>query len=298
MPAMLPAALTEILSAKTPLTLDSLALIEVRGAEAREFLQGQLSNDVDAAQPLRAQLHAYCNPQGRALAVLHLIAHEHGFWLVTPADLADAVVARLKMFVLRAKVEVARSECGLAGALHDATLDAPGVTPVTLEEIPGARARKFFIGARDALAALSPAPGDAAWRIASIVDGLAQVYAQTTAQFIPQMLNLDCTGGLSFRKGCYPGQEIIARLRYRGKVKQRMLCAVTRESKPPAPGDSIFAAQAKKVGRVVDAVACGGDCILSACVSAPLLQQGALHLHSDGAELTRIALPYSTEDDA
>jgi len=294
----------EMLAAPRLVALDSLALIEVGGDDAREFLQGQLCNDIDDAQAYRAQLNAYCNPKGRVLAVLRLVPHARGFWLVTPADLADGLIARLKMFVLRAKVDIARSKLALLGAVNaadagagDAAADADaGRTVFVHLDGVDIASRQFVIGKPGAIeadaAAIERAPTDAIWRLADILAGLPQIYAPTAGAFIPQTINLDLSGGLSFTKGCYPGQEIVARLRYRGKVKQRMLAAFAPGAAAPPPGTPLYAADSEqKAGQVVDAVECADGALLSAGAAA----DGALRLRpEDGADaaLTRIELPY------
>ncbi|MDA8015116.1 MAG: hypothetical protein MPK09_05845 [Gammaproteobacteria bacterium] len=275
----------DALSRPRMVALDSLALIEVGGEDAREFLQAQLGGDVGAAQPERAQLNAYCNPKGRVIAALRLIPRAEGFWLVAPAELADKLILRLKMFVLRAKVEIARSQSPLFGAIN-----CNGEDGISHAELDGdtAVSRKFLLGAP----AEKPAEKtDAFWRLADILAGLPQVYAPTAEQFLPQAINLDLTGGVSFTKGCFPGQEIVARLRHRGKVKQRMFALFLPDAPPPAPGAPLLAEDSEqKIGQVVDAVACDGGSIAGAVLPATA---------PDGAKNSaRIKLPYEIPETA
>lgn len=301
-------ALGNLAGGVTATALDSHALIEVTGDDARDFLQGQFSNDLsevgDAANPARrCQLNAYCNPKGRVLAVMRLVRHDRGWWMVVPAGLADPLISRLKMFVLRARVEIApKPQTALLGLINGAQCTGGR----GLERVPvrGVVPRQMMIGEPQAVDAfiranaLEPASGDGPWRLADILSGIPQVYAQTAEQFIPQMINLDRVGGLSFTKGCYPGQEIVARLRYRGRVKQRMLAGVARGLAGLAPGDPVYCDQRagqnpRKVGQVVDAVPTNrGEYTFSATAPVQLSDGETLRVGpAPGAALTRIALP-------
>lgn len=288
--------------------LDSHALIEVTGDDARDFLQGQFSNDLsevgDASDPARrCQLNAYCNPKGRVLAVIRLVRCDGGWWMIVPAGLAEPLISRLKMFVLRARVEIApKPQTALLGLINDA--QCAGGRGLERVPVRGVVPRHIMIGEPPAVDAfmranaLEGASGDDRWRLADILSGIPQVYAQTAEQFIPQMINLDRVGGLSFTKGCYPGQEIVARLRYRGRVKQRMLAGVAGGLAGLAAGDPVHSDQrpGQKVGLVVDAVPTDrsrGEYAFSATAPVQLGDGETLRVGpAPGAALTRIALPY------
>ena len=249
--------------------LTQLALIEARGPDALAFLQGQLSNDVRKAAPERAQLSSYNSPKGRMLAVLHLLRRDDAILLELHASLLEAVLKRLRMYVLRSKVTLAavsdRALLGLAGPDAGAVLSAAGL-PAPAEPLAcawsddvavlrrlGATPRYTIlapVGQRDALRArlaTSTQPGTPAdWRRLDIEAGVPTVYPETQDRFVAQMCNLDALGGISFDKGCYTGQEIIARVHYRGAVKRHME-ARRLDGPPPAPGTRLEA------GEVVDA---------------------------------------------
>lgn len=303
-------ALGHLAGGVTAAALDSHALIEVTGDDARDFLQGQFSNDLseigDAANPAqRCQLNAYCNPKGRVLAVMRLVRHDRGWWMVVPAGLAEPLISRLKMFVLRARVEIApKPQTALLGLINGA--QCAGGRGLERVPVGGVVPRRMMIGEPQAVDAfmranaLEPAPDDGPWRLADILSGIPQVYAQTAGQFIPQMINLDRVGGLSFTKGCYPGQEIVARLRYRGRVKQRLLAGTVRGLAGLAPGDPVYCGQRagqapRKVGQVVDAVPTDrsrGEYTFSATAPVQLNDGETLRVGpAPGAALTRIALP-------
>lgn len=284
--------------------LDSLAYIEVTGADARDFLQGQFSNDLDAVAAGDAdggapacQLNAYCNPKGRALAVMRVLRLGDGWVLLAPAALAEQLIKRLRMFVLRAKVSIEARPVvlrGVVGApdpeLKRAAADHAGTV---CAEVAGVVPRQLIIGDAPAMDALAPEPSvsDDKWRLVDILSGIPQVYPATAEAFIPQFINLDRVGGLSFSKGCYPGQEIIARLRYRGRVKQRLVAARARGLESLAPGDPVGAGDSgRKIGLVVDAAPTGRrEFVFSATVPWPL-GDTALQVGRD-ATVTRIALP-------
>jgi tRNA-modifying protein YgfZ len=194
--------------------LDSWARLHIAGEDAEMFLQGQLSADVRKVGPSAPAWASYNSPKGRMLAVLRLSRDAKGtFELQLPADVAEAVARRLRMFVLRSKV--------------------------TLAPLP----------ARDAQAELAD-------RRALIDAGVPVVYAQTQDRWVAQMANLDLVGGISFDKGCYTGQEVVARLHYLGNLKKRLL-RVRGSGPPPAPGSAIrdAAGDGQAVGEIVDAVA-------------------------------------------
>jgi folate-binding protein YgfZ len=231
-----------------------LGSLLVSGADARSFLQGQLSADIDALTPARA-LPASCNSaQGRVQAVLWLTERADGIALLLPASLTERIAARLRKYVLRSKVKIDESPA------------APGIVePAAYRE-------------RD-------------WQLAGIRAGLPQVYPETYESFVAQMLNLDLLGGIAFEKGCYTGQEIIARTHFRGAIKRRMF-RFGSEGPPPAPGTRVLAGE-QHAGDVVDAAATSEGCELLAVVS--LAQQDAeLELESDrGVGIKKLPLPYS-----
>lgn len=249
--------------------LAQLGFIEARGPDAAAFLQGQLSNDVRKVVPERAQLSSYNSPKGRMLAVLHLLRRDDAFLLELQASLLDPVLKRLRMYVLRAKLALTavadRAALGVAGPDAAAALAGAGL-PVPAEPLEcswlddlavvrrlGAMPRYTIlapVARRDALMGTLGArllPGTPAdWRRLEIEAGVPTVYPETQDRFVAQMCNLDKLGGISFDKGCYTGQEIIARVHYRGAVKRHMEL-LRLEGPAPAPGTRLEA------GEVVDA---------------------------------------------
>jgi tRNA-modifying protein YgfZ len=256
-----------------PFPMSSLEALAVTGPDARIFLQGQLSSDINEVTGNRGQLSAWHDPKGRVLAIFRILPWPDGFLLVMQAELAPAIEKRMRMYVLRAKVQ-------LQAGVPVRALDAEGAAAwfagggVALEETPlsAVLAEGFSAlrmpGACGWLVAGVGAPetpcnpaGTDAWAVAEIAAGVPEVYPATSGQFVAQMLNLDRLGAVSFTKGCYPGQEVVARAHHLGRVKRRARIFTT-DGAPPAPGDSL----ADTGGTVVRAAASGPSCLVMAVV--------------------------------
>jgi tRNA-modifying protein YgfZ len=199
--------------------LEDFGMLRFRGPDAHKFLQGQLSNDVTRLVPgaiMRAGLHS---AQGRTLALLWLAAGADGDILaLLPLELVATVAAQLRRYQLRAKLTISE-ESGQQRIYgrHGAGAAAPEPGSWTLA--PG---RALLIRAAGDGIPPGAAMTRTQWRALDIAGGLPQVYAATSGQFVAQMLNLDCVDAISFSKGCYTGQEVIARAHYRGRVKRRL----------------------------------------------------------------------------
>jgi folate-binding protein YgfZ len=238
--------------------LDELGALRFAGPDARKFLQGQLSNDLSVLQPgrlLRAGLH---NPQGRTLALLALIAGGgEDVLAILPHELLASVTGTLKRYVLRAKVQI--SDASPAHTIFGVTaVDSPGPAPSAPESaLPIIRGYASDRGLLVMPSAESPPTAAmltrSDWRALDIADGLPQVYQATSGQFVAQMLNLDCIDAISFSKGCYTGQEVVARAHYRGRVKRRMQRFLSDMPLQLAPGETGQLADGRSF-RVVDAL--------------------------------------------
>jgi folate-binding protein YgfZ len=231
-----------------------LGTLLVSGPDARAFLQGQLSADIDALTPAQALLASCNSAQGRVQAVLWLVERSEGIALVLPASMLERTATRLRKYVLRSKVKI--------DALP---------TAVELPQPHAYRERE--------------------WRLAGIRAGLPQVYPETHEAFVAQMLNLDLLGGVNFEKGCYTGQEIIARTHFRGAIKRRML-RFESAGPLPAPGTRVLAGD-QHAGDVVDAAATDAGCELLAVINLSQ-REAELELESSrGKRLKELSLPYS-----
>ena len=291
--------------------LRSLAPLLIEGADARALLQGQISNDVRRLTPQRALLASCNSAQGRVQCVLTLMQRDEGFVALVPASMVTSLLARLRPYVLRAKVAFHPDpECWAlspvsrfdAVAVVGTPPGAPGecltLGGVSVLRWWSADERYVLLSARGAVATAAETIEDSLWRRADIAAGLPQVYPQTLGSFVAQMLNLDLLNAISFDKGCYAGQEIIARTHYRGSIKRRMFrfsaaCAA------PDPGTRVLDG-AVGVGEVVDSVdrppgAAPPGCELLAVVSLEHVP-AALSLDGvNGSTLTLMPLPYEPD---
>ena len=204
------------------------------GPDALSFLQGQVSNDTRRLAENRSLLAAFSSPQGRVLAIMHLLPHSSGVIAVLPRELVLPTLEGLRKFVLRAKVKIedAAEFLSVAGVHGAHRLPSTGCTEkadigvAAVNRDPG---RYWVIGAAEKLAEHGldggPVPGEQIehdWRLADIRAGLPQIYLATREAFVAQMLNLDRLDAISFSKGCYTGQEIIARTQHLGRIKRRL----------------------------------------------------------------------------
>lgn len=241
--------------------LDDLGIVRVQGADATGFLQGQLSNDLTRLAPERSLLAGYHNPQGRTIALVRLLwVGAEDFIAVLPRELTSVLAARLAKFVLRAKVKVtdqstALRAFGIIGpeSAADALAALGSATATAHARVADAPARWLIVvPAESALSAA--ADGDRhRWHRLDIESGRAQVFAATSEEFVAQMLNLDALEAISFEKGCYTGQEVIARAHYRGRVKRRLQRFVTGAPQTLTAGSSGTLADGRAF-KVVDAV--------------------------------------------
>lgn len=197
----------------------ALTAVSVSGRDAAAFLQSQLTLDVESVPEDRLRPCAWCRPDGRADAVM-LIGRSAGqWWLILPADIAAPVAKRMSMFSIGRQVELDAGRAAVAGeGAGTMVLDYDAGRAVSIVEPDAAR----------------PLPRD--WVRRDIARGVPWLFADTRGEFLPQMLGLEALRGLSYGKGCYPGQEVIARVHYRGRVTRRTACFRLRDVPPPAPG--------------------------------------------------------------
>ena len=289
-------------------------VIRALGDEAAKFLHGQLTQDIEHLAAGQARLAGFCSAKGRLMASFVVWCPQPGeVLLACSADLLPGVLKRLSMFVLRAKCKLSDASAevplwGLAGAaavraLGDALPDkfwgqtAVGTIGAVIR-LPDAVVDSMVVP-RLLLASAEPPTLPAldlpAWLAYEVHSGVARVVAATAEQFVPQMVNLELVGGVNFQKGCYPGQEIVARSQYRGTLKRRsvvMSCAVAL-----APGSEVFhdADPDQPAGRVVLAGTLPGrDPVALVEVKLAAMETGVLHAGAaDGPLLSPGALPYA-----
>ncbi|HEX2199378.1 MAG TPA: hypothetical protein VHG88_12285 [Burkholderiales bacterium] len=212
-------------------------MLSVSGPDARAFLHAQLTVDIQNLPPERATLAGWCSAKGRLLATFLVIPAPQGFLLQLARDLAPAVAKRLSMFVLRAKVKVADESAAWA---QFGVWDAPAPAAVTWEgeraSVPRGEGRTLVLEPA-AQATMTVNASEDAWTLQEIRAGRPLITAATQDQFVPQMVNLEQLEAVDFRKGCYPGQEIVARAQYRGQVKRRMVRLPSPAGAQLKPGD-------------------------------------------------------------
>ena len=211
--------------------LTHLGILRFTGPDALSFLQGQVSNDTQRLTDNTSLLAAYSNAQGRVIALIYLLPHSSGVIAILPREILQPTMERMRKFILRAKVKIEDAGDSLAVAGYFGTMpessggyseaDGVGVAPVARD-----KNRFWLIAAPQKFASAVDAAGarriENEWRLADIRAGLPQVYAATSEAFVAQMLNLDLLDGISFTKGCYTGQEIIARTQHLGRIKRRL----------------------------------------------------------------------------
>jgi len=288
-------------------TLSHLALLWVAGSDARAFLDSQLTRNVPIADG-RAVPAGYCSPKGRLLATFVTWADGDAFALLVSRDIADAIAKRLKMYVLRSKatIENATGTHRIAGFVDSRVPSSMSPWDVRIDadttwiRYPDADGRPRALSIAPIDASTEGAVDSATWRWLDIRAGLANVSAPIQDRFVPQMLNLEALGGVDFKKGCFPGQEVVARSQYLGKLKRRTaLASVTADADVPRAGTDVWATgEAQPVGLVVDAER-GPDRSIAALVELPLASfaSSGLTLGTiDGPALTIEPLPYALPD--
>jgi len=298
-------------------------LICFSGDDAQTFLQNQFSCDVRETNLHKAQYGSYCSPKGRILASFLLWQKENTFLMQLPSSLCATIQKRLSMYVLRAKVRI--TDCsqswiriGIAGQGAQRLaeeLSAAQLNPDSPLSVAQNGQTSIICHAGNRFELVTPienAPtlweqfsqharpvGAACWDWLEIQSGIPVILPATQEQFLPQMVNLDAIGGVSFRKGCYPGQEIVARTQYLGKLKRRMFLANISTTSPVSAGDELFSADLidQSSGRIVNAAPApqGGFDVL-AVIQQSSFEAGNIHWQTlDGPVLKIRSLPYSVD---
>jgi len=287
--------------------LSHLGVIRVEGDDAAKFIHGQVTQDFSLLGPDEARLCALCSPKGRMLAsFIGFKNSPSDVLLICSQDLLSAMVKRLSMFVMRAKAKVsdASESFSLYGVLGSPATGSDTAMPWALEKTGDStrialypsdgQPRQLWVLAADAPAPQGPVLSPALWAWSEVRSGVATVTAPVSEAFVPQMLNYESVGGVSFKKGCYPGQEVVARSQFRGTLKRRAFiahCALAVQA-----GDEVFAMAdpSQPVGMVVQAAAAPGgglDAIVSLQLSAAA--DGGLHARNpDGPVFELLPLPY------
>lgn len=255
--------------------LSHLGLLEINGADAVTFLQGQVTNDVKFLDGSTSHYTGYCSPKGRLLALFFAFSHYNHLHLQFSRELVAPIMKRLKMYVMRSKVEITDTttsiiKIGLSGENAAFLLESLFVQVpkneydlVTLENgalvrLAGSKPRYEILTSAEhattiwnSLKQHCMPVGKACWDSLEIEAGIPEIVSKTQEDFVPQMLNLDLMNAINFKKGCYTGQEIVARTHYLGKVKRRTLRGQIESSDLPEAGDDILNSTQEVVGKIV-----------------------------------------------
>jgi len=297
--------------------LSDNALLAVSGDDAATFLHGQLTNDVEGLAVDAAQWTGWCTAKGRLLASFLLVRRPTGYLIVLPSEIAPAIQKRLSMYVLRSKVKLEDvsgqyARIGVAGPAAGETIarrfgkkaESLGVVQAQDGSIAIALGGPRFLVVSpietahtmwETMAAAATPAGSDAWDWTSVRAGIPLVVAATQEAFVPQMANFDLIGAVSFRKGCYPGQEIVARMQYRGGLKRRMALMHLGGDTAPAPGESVYSEAfgdqaAGTIANAAPAPEGGFDALVVAQIES--LDRDDLHLKSpQGPALTVLSRP-------
>lgn len=295
--------------------LEHLGVIRANGEDTVKFLHGQLTQDLALLPVGQARLAAYCTPKGRMLASFVLVKHSNDeIWLVCSRDVLAPTLKRLSMFVMRAKVQLADATadmriCGLLGNAQIAVAAQASTAPWTALADGAAHAialypagqtgRQLWVGpAAEAAQPQGASVSAQDWAWSEVASGVATVSAPLSELFVPQMLNYESVGGVNFKKGCYPGQEVVARSQFRGTLKRRTYLA--RSSSLLQPGEEVFAEgnYEQPVGVVVqaaqqsDGVAVALLCLQTSADMQTLRSQQPRDIH-----ITVLDLPYTLLED-
>ncbi|MDH3353966.1 MAG: folate-binding protein [Chromatiales bacterium] len=304
--------------------LPHLGIIEAKGDDCDEFLQGQLTNDIRLLTPSTGQLSGYCSPKGRILALLRMFKRDDSIFMLLPKETLEATLKRLTMFVMRSQVVLSDESpqwvCfGISGpdaatalAAHTSSLPEgeSGVisnNELTLLSLSPYQQRYILFTTADkaeeiwgSISSSFTVVPQAQWDLLDIHAGLPHIEASTVEAFVPQMVNLQFLNGINFKKGCYTGQEVVARMQYLGKLKRRMYHAHVATSDVPKVGDEIESPQSSSgqgAGKIVTvAPSPDGGFELLVVAETESAEKGSLHLKgSEAASLTITELPYSVE---
>ena len=272
--------------------LETYGLLHAAGADARAFLHAQLTNDIEHLGPRKARYAGWCSAKGRLLATFLVVPWSDGFLLQLSLDLVPTVAKRLQMFILRAKVTLADvsgqwAQFGVWGAGDGAPLSVSGRDgSIEVRIDPD---RSLVLAPATSSGRYAPSAPAEDWALAEVRAGRPLIAQSTQDQYVPQMVNFELAGGVDFKKGCYPGQEVVARAQYRGAVKRRMY-----RMRGPAlrPGQELYSddAPGQASGTVVNSA--GGESlavlpIATVETGAPIREQPA------AAALEILPLPYS-----
>jgi len=302
--------------------LDQFGTLRASGEEAQSFLQNMLSNDIREADAVRAQFSSLNSPKGRMLATMLIWRNGGDYLLQLPRVLCEPIRKKLSMYVLRAKVKISDASdeiisFGLSGANAQEILgkqfgelpqlplgfigtEKAGVLKIGDTRFQISTTAQFAPTLRQSFSRHAQPVGSVCWDWLNIRAGIPIILPQTQEQFVPQMVNFEVIGGVNFKKGCYPGQEIVARMQYLGKLKRRMYPAHLDSGEAPQPGDEFFSAdmEGQASGMIANvSPAPGGGFDVLAVLQVSSRETQTVHWKSlQGDTLKFLPLPYLLPD--
>lgn len=310
----------QIFTHDTLMDLSYLGIIKVTGKDAQQFLQGQLTNDVGQVTETTGQLNAWCSPKGRMIANFRLFKSDNTYYILLPEENIVTVLKRLQMFVLRADVKLedisySLARIGIIGQnsqnlLADCLNKTPDSTPnsvLTVEQAMVLRVTsntpRYVVIAKpnrlqtiwECLSQKARPVGTQTWQLFNILAGFPQILLETKEEFVPQMVNLQLLGAISFSKGCYVGQEIVARTQHLGTLKRRMYLVKIETDQLPEAGDSLYcAADTQGLSKIVNAQFHPDGSVVALAVLPIEHLNTPIHLNNaQGPQLQLLDLPYS-----
>lgn len=311
--------ISEITDLNSISDLSHHGLLKVSGPDATPFLQGQLSCDLTKITARTSTLGCYCNPQGRILATFRLFQIKDDYYLFMPRSMISVMQNALEKYSLFSKVtiepDLQNILIGIAGPSttsflkqlnYDFPDEASGVTQtkgLTIIKVRANCSRFICIGSFEAIkllwcelsSDLIPTT-DLAWQYYDIINGIPTIYPETQSQFLPHRINYHLLNGIDFEKGCYVGQEVIARLHYRGKLKHHMFLYEITDANQLQPGLAVAElTQQKIVGHIVDAIEVDPKQWLALIVMQVDHQNIEEAMINDRVNLKKLELPYSLE---
>jgi folate-binding protein YgfZ len=289
--------------------LSQFDVLEIAGKEASYFLHGQLSSDVTSLGVNEMQISSWCNIKGRVVASFLLYRQTQGFLVLIEKEMTEHFSKRLQMFIMRADVSIKNLSddmvrIGIRGeTLHEQYIQAKSSNESLIAmPLPDERSRSIILvqakhapALWESLAIHALAIGSESWSLYDIQAGLAWIGRTGAEEFLPQSLNLDLTGALSFDKGCYPGQEIIARMHFRGKLKQRLYIASASIKTPPAASTKLYTENVTQhIGLVVNSYMQSSElCLMLLVLDLAFAESEKIYLGAqDGALVSALAPPY------
>ncbi len=307
---------SETLLSNLSQSASNFGLIKVHGEDAESFLQNQLTNEVSNVTETSHQITAWCSPKGRIIATFRLFKRDGAFYLSLSEDLLEHVLKKLSMYVMMSKVtleDVTESfvHLGVSGVINqdltnllgddlpseaDSTTTINGLTVLKLADTVSRY--EIFADAESSkvlIKSITAAP-DNHWQYLNIVAGIPNIDQASSEAWIPQMVNFIQVNGVDFKKGCYPGQEIVARLNYLGKTKRRMYRLLIDTDQLPAVNDSITSANDKAAGKILNTAINQDGKIEALAVMKIAEAETELKLMGNEAPITLLDLPYTVDD--